>query len=292
MRMGGLGMRAVTLAAAAFAALGGAELSDAFRADIPLPDPVGDSGTALDITSVTISNEGGGYLRFTIPFPAAATLPAGMRVLLAFDTDENPKTSSAGAEYILSVDTATTFRLLHWTGTAFATVASPTVSLAYNKGVTVRLNKSDIGNPSGFNLFVETVDGKGGAGHYDLAPGATGWNYKIAAEKLVLKRFVVLSNGKPTAGKPFGLAVGLSVVKSGRTSTILPSKLSCRASVGGLPAATSVAVNTINGVKYGVCFTTPKSGTRGKTLSVQITATSTAFAPPARLSKTYNFKIS
>ena len=282
----------VALAVAALAVLAGAQLAGASRADLSLPDPAGDNGTALDVRSVTIAHDAAtGNLTITIPLPASATLPSGHRLVVVFDTDENPKTGSGGAEYIFAIDTAKSFRLLHWTGTAFSQVASPTGSFTYKSGATVRINKSDIGSPKGFNLYVETIQGDGHAGHYDLAPNSGLWNYKLAVAKTVLKKLVLLSNGKPTVGKEFGLAVALLIDKGGKQSTILPSTLSCRASAGGGPATTRVAVTTISGVKYATCYTTPHAGTRGRTLSMKITVTSTAFTPKLTLNKLYEAKI-
>jgi hypothetical protein len=280
------------LAVATVAALAGGQLAGASRASFSLPDPAGDSGTALDITSVAIDHDPAtGNLTVTVPLPASATLPSGHRVAVFFDTDENPKTGTHGADYAFSVDGPTSFRLLRWTGSAFERLASATASLSYDGGARIRLNKSDIGSPTGFNFFVETIEGSGQAGHADLAPDSGSWNIKLAVAKPVLKKLVMLSNGKPTAGKEFGLAFALLVDRAGKQSTILPSTLSCRASVGGLPATTRVKVTTINGVKYAACYTTPKAGTRGKTLSMKFTVTSTAFTPKLVLNKTYVAKI-
>jgi hypothetical protein len=270
-------------------ACAGVQLAGASRAGFTLTDPAGDSGTALDITSVIVDNDGlAGNLTFTIPFPNETTLRLGHRVALAFDTDGNPSTGTAGADYLLGVDSATSFRLLHSTAAGVSRVPSATASVAFDKGVIVHLNRHDLGNPSAFQFVVETIEGSGTAGHFDLAPNSGRWTYTFA--KPVLQRIVLVPSGTPTAGKAYAVAVTLAV-KAGTTSLVPPTTLACQATVGGAANPTRVARVVIKGALYRGCSMSLKSTSRGKTLVLRITVTSTAFSPPLTRTTTVRLRI-
>jgi hypothetical protein len=159
------------------------------RADAPpvmFTDLSGDGGTAADITTVGVTNDDHGQysldIGFATPYPAAGALTVYL------DTDMNPSTgdpSALGADYLLVDDNAATaVYFLKWSGTAWAdapTHTTVTSAAASDKqGVTLSVNKSELDNSTGFNFFVESLDGDGSDGHWDDGPSGVGsWQYRL-----------------------------------------------------------------------------------------------------------------
>lgn len=148
-------------------------------------DATGDSGTAADITSVGVTNDDQGQYTVDVGF-ATPYGPAGAFTMY-LDTDLNPSTgdpSALGADYLLVDDnTVPAFYFLKWSGTAWADAPHATVTdllASDNKGLTLSVNKSELDNSTGFNFFVESIDGDGSDGHWDDGPAGSGaWQYRL-----------------------------------------------------------------------------------------------------------------
>jgi hypothetical protein len=125
-------------------------------------DATGDSGTAVDITGVTVTNDETGRYRFDITFGGVFDNPAELDLYL--DTDSNPKTgdpSYVGADYIVAdYQDSHTYDFFKWDGTKWAETqnfAPIQVSVgAARKDLEVDLNKSDLDNTTSFNFWVAT----------------------------------------------------------------------------------------------------------------------------------------
>jgi hypothetical protein len=169
-------------------------------------DAAGDSGTAPDITIVDVTNDDQGQyvvdVHFATPYGGAEA------VNLSLDTDMNAATGdpqSLGAEYRIIEDNASqSFSFEMWNGTSW--VESPTNSTVKDlissdsKDVLLSVNKSEIGNATGFNFFVSSVEGDGTDGHWDSAPeGTASWPYKLQnvlkLSLVAFKAFAVKAGG-------------------------------------------------------------------------------------------------
>ncbi|MDX6510689.1 MAG: hypothetical protein QOE36_193 [Gaiellaceae bacterium] len=147
-------------------------------------DPTGDSGaTAADITNVSVASDSYG----TIVFRINATAPAAGNAVvgLALDTDQNPLTGSPdfdGAEFIFFVDNASlSYDFEQWNGSDWGATPYSTVHVTSGtSGVGITVNKSELGNTTGFNLWAISL-GADGTSDRDLAPDTGAWNYSLAA---------------------------------------------------------------------------------------------------------------
>lgn len=191
--------RAYLLVAAAGTAGGLLLLASAPRSARALVDPgwsapttftdqSGDSGTAADITTVTVANTQAGLYSFDIAFatPYAATATASIYL----DTDLNPSTGDQnGADYVLYHDhDSGRFGLYVWSAGKWVLApsqADAVLGLDANNHLQATVDASDLGGSHAFDFFVETTEG-GSNGDYDVAPSGTGeWSY-VFAPPLVL----------------------------------------------------------------------------------------------------------
>jgi hypothetical protein len=145
-------------------------------------DPSGDSGTAGDITSVTVaSDKASGQLLFRIigtNIASSETAP----LILDIDSDANPLTGDItfnGMDYEFDVDN-TSYGFFHWNGSDW--VATPDLSVQVSGGtgqILISVNRSELGNASTFNFFGIAFNAADRA--FDLAPDRGAFNYSLDA---------------------------------------------------------------------------------------------------------------
>jgi hypothetical protein len=145
-------------------------------------DPSGDSGTAGDITSVTVAGDkASGQLLFRITgtnVVSSATIP----LILEIDSDANPLTGDItvnGSDYEFDVDN-TSYGFFHWNGSDW--VATPDLSVQVSGGpsqILISVNRSELGNTSLFNFFALTFNITDRA--FDGAPNQGAFNYSLDA---------------------------------------------------------------------------------------------------------------
>ena len=165
-----------TLAAAAvFAATAGAVTAPPST----YTDPTGDAGTAPDISTISATNDDHGLLTITVGFATPYTASAILSIFV--DSDKNGSTgdpNALGADYLLIDDYSShTYGLLSWQNNDWADAADSTMGVVVasdNMSITFTINKSDLGDTSGFNFFVLSSDGSFDAGHVDDAPSGAG----------------------------------------------------------------------------------------------------------------------
>jgi hypothetical protein len=240
-------------------------------------DTLGDSGTASDITAVTVGNDDQGLYTFDVGFATPYVSPDELFIYL--DTDMNASTGDTkalGAEYLLSeFEDDQSFVFMKWNGTDWA--AAPSVSSIHvsssadTKSLEFSINKSDMDNSTGFNFFI--VSARSDASEdYDDGPSGTGvWAYKF---QLPLK--LSLKGATAIGGKAGGTwALALAAVRSDTGVTLGgEGTIACKATSG----ATKLALNTRAFVSGGsgtgtaaVCvFKIPKK-LKGKVLHGTIT---------------------
>ena len=185
-------------------------------------DATGDSGTAADITTVDVTNDDLGQYLVDVAVATPYGGADGMRLYL--DTDMNAATGDTqqgGAEYqIVDDNAANAFYFEMWNGTSW--VDSPTSSTVKDsvstdgKDVVLSVNKSEIGNSTGFNFFVVSTEGDGSDGHWDVTPEGTAmWPYKLQTP-LTLS-LVAAKSFAAKAGGTWNLAVVVGRSDTGGT---------------------------------------------------------------------------
>jgi hypothetical protein len=255
-------------------------------------DPTGDAGTAADITTVSVSNDANGQITFQINI--ANQFAKTNTVDLLIDADRNASTGdqqSAGAEYDVFADFGqNSWSLGTWNGSSWVDEpSSSTVSVGHSTNVlTISINRSDLGNTSGFNFWIDSCDADCSAGHEDQAPSTGTWSYQLdtgatsngggggSGTAVHLSVFYLLAPKTVKAGHDY--SVGM-VVNRSDTSGFLGSEgtSQCKATLGGKPIALvggQILTMTVHGAKVSaaVCdWHLPKSA-QGKTIKGTITA--------------------
>jgi hypothetical protein len=231
-------------------------------------DPAGDSGTAGDLTSVTVAGDkASGQLLFRITgtnIASSETAP----LFLDIDSDANPLTGDItdnGSDYSFYVDN-TSYFFAHWDGSNW--VATPDLSVQVSGGtsqILISVNRSEIGNTSLFNFLSFTVNSTDRV--FDLAPNQGAFNYSFDANgpQIISVDVKKTPAGGPKAGKRFVIVpTGLKLPPDGQLTppTILPTSYSCTAKLGAKKLATGTGVCSI---------AIPKKKAKGKRLTVQLT---------------------
>src|SRR5262249_18317065 len=186
---------AVALAVAAFAAAG------AGASPVSFTDPVGDSSSAPDITSVSVSDNGTGSI--TVAVTTVSTLTPGQNVDVFIDTDKNGSTGSpSGSEFNLEAwqDTNSSgWDMARWAGSDWKeTVDSPSEHFSRSGNVfTWTVAAHATGQMPGFTFWPGGFmnDASGNLIARDDAPDGGTWVYDLSRPAAT----IVPAIGKPLA---------------------------------------------------------------------------------------------
>ena len=235
-------------------------------------DGKGDSGSAPDITNVSIASSG-----TTIVFNLGISnlrRGADQWVIVLVDSDRNPETGNSnalGADYLLEINELEyTYWFGRWEGTEWVETPSSTVNARnISSGLTITVDASELGGTTGFNFWLRTIDGEYAAGRYDDAPDDGTWNYVLAAGGPEIQSVLVATTPTvgPRAGRLFTVTpIGLRLPPNGATISILPHPDSyvCR---------TVLAGSTLSGTGTGRCTWRVPKKARGKSIAVTLTVT-------------------
>jgi hypothetical protein len=234
---------AVAVGAAAMALAAPAYLVGATRA-ATFTDTSGDSGTGADVTTVAVSDDPAGSLRFTIEVPNRPAPPTDATFVLSFDSDRNDGTGNpvtAGDDYLLIVFTSRqTYAVARWSGSTFTGLnPPPPAMITYTTGaLVVIVNKSAIGVTSGFEFSVIVFHGDvSSPTALDRAPDAGSWSYTLPTaqpppkeEPIVSAVEIVKTPAKPRAGRTFTIGAALRLSDGSRAA---PDRIECTARLGG-----------------------------------------------------------
>jgi hypothetical protein len=233
-------------------------------------DGTGDGKGAPDIGKVTVASDGTGQILFTIGVDNLPS-PSDVRTLLLIDSDMNQqtgKTESLGADYAFLVDESDNgYAFGHWNGTAWEDTSYATVGVRTSStGITISVNRSELGNTSEFNFWVRTLKGDSSLDQMDDGPDDGTWNYSLAANGPDIQNVLVQPQpALPMHGQLFSLApAGLKLPPTGEAISILPQPESytCTATLKGQRLA---------GVGTGGCTWKLPKTSKGKTLVVTLT---------------------
>lgn len=171
--------RLVVVAALVAAAVAVSSASAITAPPVNFTDATGDSGTAPDIATIAVTNDDHGLYTFTIGF--ATPYVNSDNLTIAIDSDNNDNTGdpqALGVDYLFEDDYAShSFDLAVWQSNDFAEAPHTTANVVIasdNKSMTMTINKSDLGNSTGFDFFVISSDGAFDPGHTDDAPSDAG----------------------------------------------------------------------------------------------------------------------
>lgn len=255
------------------AALGAAADAGTTRASTGLyPDPIGDSRSAPDISGVSVTSAPDGLILFrinTVNLPS----PADVRIFLLLDTDMNEATGepdTLGGDFIFMVDESDqTYGFARWDGTEWADTPYSTVNVSSSpRGVTISINRSELGNTTGFNFWTRSILGEFLAGEHDDAPDDGTWNYFLEAGGPRIDSVLVATNPGlgPKAGKPFTVTpAGLRIPNTGAPPILpQPDSYRCAATLAGKPVV---------GAGTGRCTWKVPKKARGKQVRVVLTVT-------------------
>jgi hypothetical protein len=142
-------------------------------------DPAGDSGSAPDVTAVTISNDDSGLVTVRVSLGNRGTFGAGDGVGVGIDTDQNPDTGTVfyGTEYELDLEGSTP-KFYRSAANGFYEQAPVPASMqaSFIGGVvTVTFKPADLGITSGFNVYAAAFDNSA----IDLSPDIRSVNYQL-----------------------------------------------------------------------------------------------------------------
>jgi hypothetical protein len=203
----------------------------AARTSADFSDGPGDGNGAPDILIVSVENDTGGEITFTVLVLGNIAPPADAQVTLVLDTDRNRTTGSEGFDYALQFDARSNQHALgKWDGTQFPIVDAPTSAVNWTGvSVTFSINRSDLGGTNGFDFYIRSTSGGPASDRFDDAPNEGTWSYTLAAAPEIV-RAVYPSTLRARPGKVLD-ARGVRVRLSDGT-TVRPETLTCRLTVG------------------------------------------------------------
>jgi hypothetical protein len=275
-------------ALAAFAPSGDAAPASALVNTATYQDSTNEDSLAPDVNATTVANDDKGLLTFTVNIPNRPTLTGDMEIDIFVDSDANASTGDTqllGADYILVLNALggpAQAGLFRWNGTDFVTTGVPQTTLifSYANGATLKINAAELGATKKFNFAVAAVSGivitptgdvDDSNSHFDLAPdpghGFYAYEVKLAPPKLLVQTSGSRP-GKPKAGKPYSVFVGLSRSDTGTAPT--GGTVRCKASVGSAPVR---AAGSLAGGRATCTVAVPKTA-KGKTIRVSVTVSS------------------
>lgn len=230
-------------------------------------DAIGDSGTAPDLTQVSVTNDDQGNYAFVATFGTPYGSASSFFIYL--DTDSNPATGdpqALGADFLIDEDGSTgEYGFLQWNGSAWVdTPANFTadVSLDSTKNtLTVVVSKTELNNTSTFNFWVASIDGDGSPGHFDDGPSGSGsWSYKLQAPLTL--QLAAGHAGTAKAGGTWSLVIAAIRSDTGKTVG-LEGAITCSATAHGTKLkllGRAFVSSGAGGVSAAVCtFVVPKT---------------------------------
>jgi hypothetical protein len=216
-------------------------------------DRIGDAvNGAPDISAIAVANDDQGNITVTVTL---ANHPSDFQpnegVLVVMDTDGNGATGNGGFDYVFAGVKDRT-GLFVWNGSSFGGASAPSLQSSTAAGqIAFRINRSDLGNTTGLNFYVETTRDNGDSIGDDAPDGNGVFTYRLVLPTAppppppptttpppAAPRFVVSPVGLPHPGKRF--VVRARVLLGGQS--VSPSALGCAANVGSSPVRTT-AVN-------------------------------------------------
>ena len=240
-------------------------------------DRVGDAvNGAPDISSIGVANDDQGNITVTVTLANhSSDFQPNEGILVVMDTDGNGATGNGGFDYVYAGVKDHT-GLFAWNGSSFAAASAPTLQSSTAAGqISFRINRSDLGNTTGLNFYVETTRDNGGSIGDDAPDGNGIFTYRLILPTApppppttttpppAAPRFVVSPVGLPHAGKRFVVRARVLL----GAQSVAPSALGCAAKVG----SSAVRTTAVNGpAPYRSCVVVIPVRSKGKSVTVTL----------------------
>ena len=241
-------------------------------------DRVGDAvNGAPDISTIAVANDDQGNITVTVTLANhASDFQPNEGVLVVMDTDGNGATGNGGFDYVYAGVKDHT-GLFIWNGSSFAPAGAPSLQSSAASGqIAFRINRSDLGNTTGLNLYVETTRDNGASIGDDAPDGNGVFTYRLVLPTAppppppttttppsAAPRFVVSPVGLPHAGKRFVVRARVLL----GAQSVSPSALGCAAKVG----SSAVRTTAVNGpAPYRSCVVVIPTRSKGKSVTMTL----------------------
>lgn len=230
-------------------------------------DPVGDSGSAPDITAVelTVAN---GRLTFKVDVPSEPTLLADSNAFLRIDTDANEQTGGKdqdGAEVLLNLfgeDRSSNGWLWDESRNDYIKHTFHSLSVSYASGAIFSIDAAEIGNPKRIGFWASTSRGTSYAyGTSDWAPDFGEYSFTLQPSSAIALDDEP-TPAVPRAGHLFHIDAIATLADTG--DVVQPDSVSCSALVA---PARPLASRGPDGCSWRI----PRNA-RGRKLVVTLTA--------------------
>lgn len=198
-------------------------------------DPGGDTGTAPDITAVTVSNDDAGAITFAVTIASRPELGPNDDIAIVIDHDRSDDTGLLFGGWDYFIDLAPTGAKL-FTIDEFgdlAPVGASSLVASYTNGVaTFQVNRGDLGGTGCFAFYVTSEIVQGVERVHDDAPSSDDyWVYDLKLP--VTAAGIEMSHpyvGKARAGRTFQVQARVSRKDTGAR---VNGQVTCSARVGG-----------------------------------------------------------
>jgi hypothetical protein len=250
-------------------------------------DPAGDSGSAPDITAVSVSNETPDSFFSPIVIRLTAPMTTGSRAGVFMDTDLDPSTGLEGIDRILVLNViGGDFFVpvwLNWNGDDFVESATTIVSRMELTPTTLAVGFPKGPIEKGFSFFVLTLGPGDDPPPGDEAPDAGMWTYVLSVPQTIVKPIIgaPVTTAGPIAGKRF--VVSFAVTRSDDGKPMTSATVGCKTTVAG---KTVRHTHTFANGKIKAVVTMPNAA-KGKQLKVALKVTADGQAA----AKVVTFKI-
>ncbi len=242
-------------------------------------DRVGDAvNGAPDVSTIAVANDDQGNITVTVTLANhSSDFQPNEGVLVVMDTDGNGATGNGGFDYVYAGVKDHT-GLFVWNGSAFALASAPSLQSSTAPGqIAFRVNRSDLGNTTGLNFYVETTRDNGESIGDDAPDGNGVFTYRLVLPTAPpppppttttpppppAPRFVVSPVGLPHAGKRFVVRARVLL----GAQSVSPSALGCAANVG----RSRVRTTAVNGpAPYRSCVVRIPTRSKGKSVTMTL----------------------
>ena len=126
-------------------------------------DPAGDSGTAPDITKVTVTTKRSGVITFVVVFKTPYGSNSSLYAYIGF---RQYRLGPGGLEIWDDASSAQDFEPLGSESGTFSVAPG-------GRALELSTTLAQLGNPKTFRFTVQSLDGDGGGGHMDTTSAAT-----------------------------------------------------------------------------------------------------------------------
>jgi hypothetical protein len=170
-----------------------------------------------------VTNDNEGWITFGMHIHNRSGFVGTEAYGVFLDTDLNPTTGGAGAEYRIRFTSEATV-LGKWDGVKFpALLTLQPATWMPGYGPIFRVNASDLGGAKEFGLIFFSTDGVNG----DLAPNRGAWSYQLGQLELGVRG---LSIDRARAGRPF--SARMTVMRSDLNTALTEGTITCSAKLG------------------------------------------------------------